>query len=114
MKLLNLKYPKLDPKVNEALCDISFRIRMECERENGKLTSPIPTRMLLEAAEMIIDGFNIEEVAELIIYPQYSDEGGTDSERIYIRQLVQKYVQKGEKEDLFTDNDFRALDNYDI
>jgi hypothetical protein len=50
----------------------------------------------------------------LIIYPQYSDEGGTDSERIYIRQLVQKYVQKGDKEDLFTDNDFRALDNYDI
>ena len=114
MKLLNIKYPKLDPKVNEALCDISFRIRMECERENSKLSSPIPTRMLLEAAEMSIDGFDIDETAELIIYPQYSDEGGTDSERIYIRQLVQKYVQKGDKEDLFTDNDFRALDNYDI
>ena len=57
---------------------------------------------------------DIDETAELIIYPQYSDEGGTDSERIYIRQLVQKYVQKGDKEDLFTDNDFRALDNYDI
>ena len=114
MKLLNIKYPNLDPKVNEALCDISFRIRMECERENSKLSSPIPTRMLLEAAEMSIDGFDIDETAELIIYPQYSDEGGTDSERIYIRQLVQKYVQKGNKEDLFTDNDFRALDNYDI
>ena len=114
MKLLNIKYPKLDPKDNEALCDISFRIRMECERENSKLSSPIPTRMLLEAAEMSIDGFDIEETAELIMYPQYSDEGGTDSERIYIRQLVQKYVQKGDKEDLFTDNDFRALDNYDI
>ena len=114
MKLLNIKYPKLDPKVNEALCDISFRIRMECERENSKLSSPIPTRMLLEVAEMSIDGFDIDETAELIIYPQYSDEGGTDSERIYIRQLVQKYVQKGDKEDLFTDNDFRALDNYDI
>ena len=114
MKLLNIKYPNLDPKVNEALCDISFRIRMECERENSKLSSPIPTRMLLEAAEMSIDGFDIDETAELIIYPQYSDEGGTDSERIYIRQLVQKYVQKGDKEDLFTDNDFRALDNYDI
>jgi midasin (ATPase involved in ribosome maturation) len=114
MKLLNIKYPNLDPKVNEALCDISFRIRMECERENSKLSSPIPTRMLLEAAEMSIDGFDIEETAELIIYPQYSDEGGTDSERIYIRQLIQKYVQKGDKEDLFTDSDFRALDNYDI
>ena len=116
MKLLAIKYPNLDPKVNEVLCDISFRIRVECERENSKLSSPIPTRMLLEAAEMSIDGFDIEETAELIIYPQYSDEGGTDSERIYIRQLVQKYVQKGDKKDLFTDNDFRDIAEmrYDI
>jgi hypothetical protein len=114
MKLLNIKYPNLDPKINEMLCDISFRVRVECERENGKLTSPISTRTLLEAAEMSIDEFSIEEIAELILYPQYSDEGGTDSERIYIRQLIQKYIQKGDKEDLFTDNDLRALDNYDI
>ena len=114
MKLLGMKYPKLDPVVNEALCDISFRIRMECERENSKLSSILSTRTLIEAAEMSIDGFSIDEIAELIFYPQYSDEGGTDSERIYIRQLVQKYVQQGNKENLFTDDDLRALDNYDI
>jgi len=114
MKLLKLKCPHLDPVVNEALCDISFRVRMECERENSKLSSIISTRTLIEAAEMSIDGFSIDEIAELIIYPHYSDEGGTDSERIYIRQLIQKYIQKGDKEDLFTDDDFRALDNYDF
>ena len=114
MKLLSMKYPHLDPKVNEALCDISFRIRMECERENSKLSSILSTRTLIEAAEMSMDNFSIDEIAELIFYPQYSDEGGTDSERIYIRQLVQKYVQQGNKENLFTDDDFRALDNYDI
>jgi hypothetical protein len=114
MKLLSMKVPYLDPKVNEALCDISFRIRMECERENSKLSSILSTRTLIEAAEMSIDDFSIDEIAELIFYPQYSDEGGTDSERIYVRQLVQKYIQKGDKKDLFTDDDFRALDNYDI
>lgn len=114
MKLLAMKYPDLNPQLNESLCDISFRIRMECERENSKLSSTISTRMLIEAAEMTIDGFDIAEIAELIIYPQYSDDGGTDSERIYVRQLVQKYIQKGTKENLFTDDDFRALDNYDI
>ena len=56
----------------------------------------------------------IDEIAELIFYPQYPEEGDTDSERIYVRQLVQKYIQKGSKENLFTDDDFRALDNYDI
>jgi len=112
--LLHMKCPDINPKVSEALCDISFRIRTECERENSKLSSILSTRTLIEAAEMSIDGFNIDEIAELIFYPQYSDEGGTDSERIYIRQLVQKYIQQGDKENLFTDDDFRALDNYDI
>jgi len=112
--LLHIKYPNIDPKISEALCDISFRIKMECERENSKLSSILSTRTLIEAAEMSIDGFSIDEIAELIFYPQYSDEGGTDSERIYVRQLVQKYVQQGNKENLFTDDDFRALDNYDI
>lgn len=115
MKLLSLKFgSKLDPKVNEALCDISFRIRMECERENSKLSSMLSTRTLIEAAEMSIDDFSIDEIAELIFYPQYPEDGGTDSERIYVRQLVQKYIQKGTKENLFTDDDFRALDNYDV
>ena len=115
MKLLSLKFgSKLDPKVNEALCDISFKIRMECERENSKLSSILSTRTLIEAAEMSIDDFSIDEIAELIFYPQYPEEGGTDSERIYVRQLVQKYIQKGSKENLFTDDDFRALDNYDV
>jgi MoxR-like ATPase len=115
MKLLSLKFgSKLDPKVNEALCDISFKIRMECERENSKLSSILSTRTLIEAAEMSIDDFSIDEIAELIFYPQYPEDGGTDSERIYVRQLVQKYIQKGSKENLFTDDDFRALDNYDV
>ena len=114
MKLLAMKYSKLNPQVNEALCDISFRIRMECERENSKLSSTLSTRTLIEAAEMSIDDFSIDEIAELIFYPQYPEEGGTDSESIYVRQLVQKYIQKGSKENLFTDDDFRALDNYDV
>jgi hypothetical protein len=114
MKLLAMKYPKLDPVVNEALCDISFRVRMECERDNSKLSSILSTRTLIEAAEMSIDGFSIDEIAELIIYPQYSDDGGADSERIYIRQLIQKYIQVGNKENLFTDDDFRTLENFDV
>ena len=114
MKLLAMKYSKLNPQVNEALCDISFRIRMECERENSKLSSTLSTRTLIEAAEMSIDDFSIDEIAELIFYPQYPEEGGTDSERIYVRQLVQKYIQKGDKKDLFTDDNFRDLDKFNV
>jgi len=114
MKLLSIKYPNLDPKMNEALCDISDKIKLEFKRENAKLSSVLSTRILIEAAEMVIDGFDLGEIAELILYPQYSDDGGGESERIYIRQLVQKYIQKGDKKDLFTDKDFRDLDNFDV
>ena len=114
MKLLAMKHPDLSSEINESLCDISFKIRMECERENAKLSNVLSTRTLLEAAEMSVDGFSIEEIAELILYPQYPDDGGVDSERIYIRQLVQKYVQQGNRESLFTEDDFAHLDKYDV
>jgi MoxR-like ATPase len=114
MKLLAMKHPNLSSEINESLCDISFKIRMECERENAKLSNVLSTRTLLEAAEMSVDGFSIEEIAELILYPQYPDDGGVDSERIYIRQLVQKYVQQGNRESLFTEDDFAHLDKYDV
>ena len=114
MKLLAMKYPKLDPKINESLCDISFRVKTECDRENSKLSLPISTRTLIEASEMAVDGFDLGEIAELIIYPHYEDDGGADSERIYIRQLIQKYIQEGDKTDLFTDDDLRELDQFDV
>ena len=114
MRLLNIKFPSLSPKMNEALCDISDKIKTECKREDAKLNSVLSTRMLIEAAEMFEDGFDLGEVAELIIYPQYSDEGGVDSERIYTRQLIQKYIQVGDKENLFTDDDFRDLKKFNV
>ena len=114
MKLLSMKYPDLSPVINEAMCDISHKIKAELAREDSKISNNISTRMLLEMAEMSLDGFKLEETAELIVYPHYSDDGGTDSERIYIRQLVQKYIQQGDKEDLFTDDDLRTLDNFDF
>jgi hypothetical protein len=30
----------------------------------------------------------------MIIYPDYPDDGGVDSERTMVKQIVQKYVQQ--------------------
>ena len=114
MELISMKFPELNAISTEAICDISQRIRDELTRDDAKISSNISTRMLLEIADMLVDDFTLEETASLIIYPQYPNDGGADSERIYIRQLVQKYIQNGTKENLFTDDDFRALNNYDI
>jgi hypothetical protein len=50
-----------------------------------------------------VDGFNLLEIAETTIYPNFNDDGGVDSERTYLRQLVQKYVKTNTKETLFSD-----------
>ena len=60
-------------------------------------------KAVCEIAELIVDGFNLLEIAESTIYPNFSDDGGVDSERTYIRQLVQKYIKVESKDKLFND-----------
>jgi hypothetical protein len=47
--------------------------------------------MTVEMAGLLNDGFNLAEAAEACIYPFFSPAGGNDSERTYMRQLVQKF-----------------------
>jgi len=46
-------------------------------------------------AGLLNDGFSLAETAEACIYPFFSPAGGNDSERTYMRQLVQKYFGNG-------------------
>jgi hypothetical protein len=54
----------------------------------------LSTRTVKEMAELTIDGFKLVELAEMIIYPDYPDDGGLDSERTMVKQIVQKYVSE--------------------
>ena len=60
----------------------------------------ISTRNTIEIAELLMDGFSIHNAAELLIYPLYPNDGN-DSERVFIKQLIQKYVGAGNKKQLF-------------
>jgi hypothetical protein len=44
------------------------------------------------------------ESAEISIFPFFSNDGGVDSERTYVKQLVQKYV-KDEGDALFNEQE---------
>lgn len=82
------------------ICEIAECTRKEFEIEDGKLTNFIPTRSTVEMAELIVDGFSLMEIAETTIYPNFSSDGEIESERTYLKQLVQKYF-KNEEEPLF-------------
>jgi hypothetical protein len=59
-------------------------------------------------AGLMFDGFGLDEAAEVTIYPQFSDDGGVDSERTFIKQLVQKYIGDGSSDDLFNEDEIEA------
>ena len=68
----------------------------------------VSTRNTLEIAELILDDFTISEAADLLIYPLYPNDG-SDSERVFVKQLIQKYVGEKEKTPLYMFNDENKL-----
>ena len=70
------------------LCEIAQQQR-EAKQE-GDFISEISTRMLLEAAELITDGFDLMTACKFSILNIFSTEGGDSSERTRIMQMIQK------------------------
>jgi MoxR-like ATPase len=89
---------KIDTKNTElfntisAICEIASHTRDQYRQDDGKITNFVSTRAVCEMAELVKDGFNLREIAESAIYPEFSVDGGVDSERTYIKQVVQKYI----------------------
>lgn len=103
-RLIKQIYPAIDPRVAADLAEIAAQTRVECLSENGKLSTPISTRSVIEMASLVMDGFELQECAEVCIYPLYSPDGGMQSERTYIKQLVQKYIPDGTADTLVDNN----------
>ena len=93
LHLLSLKVPEVS-KINlKAITDITSDIRSELRSDVPRISTQISTRAAIEIAALLRDGFTLVEAAEIAIYPFYSEEGGAQSERVYIKQLVQKYIK---------------------
>jgi len=74
------------------LCDIVKDIRKEVKSDTPRISTTVSTRATLEIAELLEDAFTLEQAIEILVYPLFSDEGGNDSERTYVKQVVQKYL----------------------
>jgi len=103
-QLLNMLYPDTNQDDLKAVAEIASHTRDQVKSEVGKLTTAVSTRISVEMAGLLYDGFNLLEAAEVAIFPFYSQDGGMDSERTYIKQLVQKYIRdENEGEKLFNE-----------
>ena len=112
--LLKFMFPEVKEYDLKAIAEIAHHTRTQSMNENGKLTSMVSTRASVEMAGLIYDGFELNEAAEISIYPFFSQDGGVDSERTYIKQLVQKYQQDENGEPLFKEVDDTESNEDDI
>lgn len=100
--LLEMMYPSVDSTLLSNVAEITSMTRADVMSETPKLTNSLSTRTAVEIGSLLYDGFNLAEAAEITIYPLFDQSGGAQSERIYIKQYIQKFLgETPENEDLF-------------
>ena len=103
--LLTALYPDVEKEILLNLAELSHMTRIESADEDGKLSSHVSTRTAVEAASLIHDGFSLEEAAEVTVLPRFDSTGGLESERTYVKQVLQKFTADNGNDELFTDVD---------
>ena len=98
--LLTYLYPTVDSDVLHNVAKIAFMTRQESLTDNPRISGGVSTRTSVEIAGLLFDGFTLEESADITIYPQYDADGGVDSERTFVKQIVQKFIDDGSSDDL--------------
>jgi nitric oxide reductase NorQ protein len=106
--LLKYMFPLVKSEDLASIAGITEMTRKECNNEESRLTAPVSTRTAVEMASLLFDGFTLDEAAQITIYPQYSADGGVDSERTFAKQIVQKFCDDGSEEDLFNTEDMES------
>jgi len=106
--LLNYMFPNVDSVLLGNVAKIASLTRSESNSETARISSGVSTRTTVELCGLLYDGFALEEAAEVSIYPQYDSTGGVDSERTFVKQIVQKFVNDGSSDDLFNEEEVEA------
>ncbi len=109
--LLNYMFPHVDSDLLKSVAEIASSTRKESKSEAGRLSGGVSTRTSVEIAGLLYDGFGLDEAAEVTVYPQFSDDGGLESERTYVKQLVQKFISDGSSDDLFNEDEIESSSN---
>ena len=99
--LLKDLHPGVTQEQVDAIAEIASMTRSEVKNDAPRVSNAISTRISVELAGLLEDGFTLAEAAEVCIYPFFDEDGGVDSERTFMKQVVQKFVGSTESEDQF-------------
>lgn len=110
-QLLQMMYPSVEADLIQSVAEITSMTRSEVKGDSPKLSNSLSTRAAVEIGSLLYDGFSLEEAAEITIYPFFEEAGGAQSERVYIKQFVQKFIKTTSTEDIFNvDSDSISYD----
>ena len=109
--LLTMIYPHVKEELIVNVAEFAWVTRVEAGNDEGKLSTHISTRSTVEIAGLLYDGFTMTEAAEVAVLPKFDNAGGLESERTFVKQLLQKYTADGSAEELFADADEEELNN---
>ena len=112
--LLNYMFPHVDSELLKSVAEIASSTRNESKSEAGRLSGGISTRTSVEIAGLLFDGFGLDEAAEVTVYTQFSDDGGLESERTYVKHLLQQYISDGSSDDLFNEEEIENSNNTNV
>jgi nitric oxide reductase NorQ protein len=104
-ELLSYMFPHVDADVIVSVSKIADLTRKEAKSDTARIGSGVSTRTTVELSGLLYDGFSLQEAAEVSIYPQYDDAGGVDSERTFVKQIVQKFCDDGTNDELFNEEE---------
>jgi len=102
--LLQKRFPSLDASLIESVADIADTTRKEWRSEEGKLSTMVSTRMTVRLCDLLVDGFDLAEATQVAILPFFDPTGGSDSERTFVKQVIQKHMAT-EDQDIFNIED---------
>jgi len=101
-QLLQMMYPSVDVTTLENVAEITSMTRSDVMSESPKLSNSLSTRTAVEIGSLLYDGFTLGEAAEITIYPLFDQSGGAQSERVYMKQYIQKFLgERPSDENLF-------------
>jgi nitric oxide reductase NorQ protein len=109
--LLTYMFPNVDSTTIGNVAKIATLTRSESSNDTARINSGISTRTTVELCGLVFDGFSLQEAAEVTIYPQYDSTGGVDSERTFVKQIVQKFCDDGSSDDLFNEEEMATADD---
>lgn len=79
----------LDGKVAKAFAEIAQIIRARAQDPGDSISKAVSTRQLLAASKAVRIGLSPNEALEYTIVPTYSADGGQESDRAHILQIIQ-------------------------